>query len=129
LLFDLAADIAHLLPGKEFLDIEAAHPAKQGEHAGAPGLAVGDEGAQGFAEEGDVAGRLLRRARAGHGEVVEADDSLIVEVDVFQAEWGSGLAEGFVLEVGFGDPTEQVGEAGGFEGFSGESPVIEGGAG
>ena len=62
------------------------------------------------------------------GQIVEADHAVLVEVDVFQTQRRGRLAERFVMEVGFGNPAQHVGEARGFEGFGGFPAVFQGGS-
>jgi hypothetical protein len=92
-------------------------------------MSVGDKGAQGLPEVDNIACRLFRCSRASNYEIVESDDSLIVHMDVIQAERRSGLAQGFVLEVDVGNAAEQMGEADGFEGLSVFAPVFQSGSG
>ena len=72
---------------------------------------------------------MLGGAGAGDGEIVEANDALAIQIDVFQANGGGGLAEGLVLDMGFGDTAEQVGEPAGFEWLGDRQAFFQRGAG
>jgi hypothetical protein len=116
LLFDLEGDVADLVPLEGWLIIGTAHPFQQGEDAGGTGLGICDQGHEGGAECGGIACGLVGVAGAMDGGIFQADEALVVEVDVAEFDDGAGDAGLLDVELGFGQAADEVGELDGTEG-------------
>ena len=129
LVLDLHAEIPRLAPVDRRLQPFAAHPAEKSEHAGGSGLARGDKWNKGIPQMDDVAHGILRRADSGDGEIFQANDAMLIQMDGLQPQRRRGVTEGLVLHVRLGHPPQNMGEAGGRKHFPGGRRRGEGLAG
>jgi hypothetical protein len=125
LLLDLHANIAHLGPDKRRLNAFAPHPTEQGEHPGGARFMIGDQWLKCDTEVDNITFGLSGLALAGDGQVVEPDTALLVHMDIFQTHGQGCLSKRLVLEVGLGNPANQVCEARGLNGISGQQGTME----
>ena len=128
-MLDLHAEIPRLAPVDRRLQPFAPHPAEKSEHAGGSGLARGDKRNKGIPQMDDVAHGILRRADSGDGEIFQANDAMLIQMDGLQPQRRRGVTEGLVLHVGLGHAPQDMGEAGGRKHFPGGRRRGEGLAG